>query len=78
MRFVLIFFIVALFSQTVIHFPVESRIIYGPVEWQSELEKKEFHRLLRKHGQHKQISVIFYDGSKQYFINEKGEKCLFK
>ena len=79
MRFVLIFSIVALFCQAIIHLPVESRGIYGgPVQWQSEQEKKEFHRLLRKHGQHRQISVIFYDGSKTYFINEKGEKCLFK
>jgi hypothetical protein len=78
MRFVLIFFIVALFCQAIIHLPVESRGIYGPVQWQSEQEKTEFHKLLRKHGQHRQISVIFYDGSKTYFINEKGEKCLFK
>jgi hypothetical protein len=78
MRFVLIFFIVALFCQAIIHLPVESRGIYGPVQWQSEQEKTEFHKLLRKHGQHRQISVIFYDGLKTYFINEKGEKCLFK
>ncbi len=78
MRFVLIFFIVAAFCQAVIHLPVEPKGKYGPVQWQSELEKKEFHRLLRKHGQHRQISVIFYDGSRQYFINERGEKCLFK
>jgi len=78
MRFVLIFFIVALFCQAIIHLPAESRGIYGPVQWQSEQEKKEFHKLLKKHGQHRQISVIFYDGSKTYFINEKGKKCLFK
>jgi len=78
MRFVLIFFIVALFCQIVIHLPTEPRGIYGPVQWQSAQEEKEFHRLLRKHGQHRQISVIFDDGSKTYFINEKGEKCLFK
>jgi hypothetical protein len=78
MRLVLIFFIVVLFCQAIIHLPVESRGMYGPVQWQSDKEKKEFHRLLRKHGQHRVISVIFYDGSKTYFINEKGEKCLFK
>ncbi len=78
MRFVLIFFIIALFCQVIIHLPVESRTIFGPVHWQSEREKKEFHRLLKKHGQHRQISVIFDDGSKTYFINDKGEKCLFK
>ena len=78
MRFILIFFIVALFCQAIIQLPLGPRGIYGPVQWQSEQEKAEFHKLLRKHGQHRQISVIFYDGSKTYFINEKGEKCLFK
>ena len=78
MRFILIFFIVALFCQAIIHLPLEPQGTYGPVQWQSEQEKVAFHKLLRKHGQHRQISVIFYDGSKTYFINEKGEKCLFK
>jgi hypothetical protein len=78
MRFILIFFIVAFFCQAIIHLPLEPQGTYGPVQWQSEQEKAEFHKLLRKHGQHRQISVIFYDGSKTYFINEKGEKCLFK
>jgi hypothetical protein len=78
MRFVFIFLLVALFCQAIINLPVESRGIYGPVRWQSKQEKNEFHKLLKKHGQHRQISVIFYDGSKTYFINEKGEKCLFR
>jgi hypothetical protein len=78
MRFVLIFFIVALFCVAIINLPLERQDRYVPVQWQSEQEKAEFHRLLRKHGLHRQISVVIYDGSKAYFINEKGEKCLFK
>lgn len=78
MKFLISFFAVVLFCQAVIHLPVKQQGRYGAIEWRSEQEKKEFHRLLRKHGQHKQISVIFYEKSKAYYIDRKGRKCLFK
>ena len=78
MRFVLIFFVVALLCQAVVNLPEKPKGTYGPVQWRSQEQKAEFFKLLKKHGQHRQISVIFYDGSKSYFINDKGEKCLFK
>ncbi len=46
-------------------------------EWRSEAEKKEFHRLLRKHGLHKQVSVIYGWPKKPYYINSRGQKCKF-
>ena len=78
MRFVIAFFIVVIFCQAIIHCPDGQRERFGAVKWLSEQEKSEFHKLLRKHGQNKRVSVIYYEGSKAYFINEKGEKCLFK
>jgi len=78
MRFVIAFFIVAIFCQAIIHCPAGQQGGYGAAQWQSEEEKNEFHKLLRKHGQDKQVSVIYYEGVRAYFINEKGEKCLFK
>jgi hypothetical protein len=77
MRYVIIFLIVALFCHVIIHWPIrqEQR---GAVIWRSAQEKRDFYRLLRKHGQHNQMSAIFYDGSKAYFISENGQKSLFK
>jgi len=78
MKLVIVFLIVVLFCQVIIHWPIRQEERKGAVIWRSEQEKKDFYRLLRKHGQLNQISVIFYDGSKVYFINENGQKCLFK
>jgi len=76
MKFVIIFLIVVLFCQVIIHWPIrqEQR---GAVIWRSAQEKKDFYRLLRKHGQHNQISMIFYDGSKALFYRrERSEVSL--
>jgi len=47
------------------------------VVWKSEAEKKEFHRLLKKHGLDRKISCIYVEGKKRYFINSRGQKCKF-
>jgi hypothetical protein len=50
----------------------------GVIKWKSPAEKKEFYRLLRKHGLHKDIACIINDGKSKYYFNSRGEKCLFK
>ena len=69
MKYVVIFLIVVLFCQLIIHWPIRQEEKGGVVIWRSSQEKMDFYRLLHKHGQHKQISVTFHDGSKAYSLN---------
>lgn len=62
----------------VVNFPMEQPQKLGAIEWRSPAEKKDFYRLLRKHGLYKKISVIVDDGKNKYYFNSRGEKCLFK
>jgi uncharacterized alpha/beta hydrolase family protein len=76
MKYVIIFLIVVLFCQVIIHWPIRQEERSGVVIWRSSQEKMDIYKSLQKHGQHKQISVIFYDGSKAYSMNENSEKSL--
>jgi len=76
MKYVIIFLIVALFCQMIIHWPIRQEERGSAVIWRSSQERMDFYRLLRKHGQHKQMSLIAYDESKSYVVNRNGEKNL--
>lgn len=77
MRFVLAAIVVMIFIQAVIWWPGEDRYD-SPGKFKSQAEEKEYYRLLKKHGQHKLIAVIFYDEKVPYYFNERGQKCRFK
>jgi hypothetical protein len=78
MKFVIAFLLVVAFCQMIIHCPAGQQERFNLVKSLSAQEKKDSHKLVRKHGQDRQIFVIYYEGSKAYFRNEKGEKYLFK
>ena len=63
--------------QAFIYWPVRTSPVGAAYEWRSLQEKKEFHRLLKKHGLHRQITVIFRDGSREYYLNRRGQRCPF-
>ena len=41
-------------------------------------ERLEFKRLLKKHGLHHQVSIVYDWPKDPYFVDEKGRRCAFK
>lgn len=49
----------------------------APPAFQNDEERREFHRLLRKHGMDRQIAVIHEDRQGWYFVRD-GRRCAFR
>lgn len=49
---------------------------YGGFE--SYGERLEFRRLLKKHGLHQQVSIVYEWPKNPYFIDAEGRRCAFK
>ncbi len=77
MKYLIACLVMIMGFQAFIYWPVLTSPAAAAYEWRSLQEKKEFQRLLKKHGLDRKISVVFYDGKQKYFINEKGQKCRF-
>jgi hypothetical protein len=78
MKYLIAIIVIIMSFQAFIYWPVRTSPAGAKYEWKSQEEKKEFQWLLKKHGQHKIISVIFRDDrGREYYFNEKGQKCLF-
>ncbi len=41
-------------------------------------ERLEFKRLLKKHGLHKQVSIVYGYPESPYYLDSKGRRCTFK
>jgi len=59
MKYLIATIVIILSFQAFIYWPVRTSPVGAAYEWRSLQEKKEFHRLLKKHGLHRQITVIF-------------------
>ncbi len=77
MKYVVAILILVASFRAFIYWPVRTSPSGEMSERHTQEQIKEFKRLLKKHGLHKQISVIFTEGKQQYFINERGVKCRF-
>jgi hypothetical protein len=77
MRYFIAIMIIILGFQAFIYWPVRTAPQQAAIEWRSEQEKREFHRLLRKHGLQHDVSVIYGWPKKPYYINNRGQKCRF-
>jgi hypothetical protein len=77
MKYLIALIVIIMSFQAFIYWPVRTSPACAKYEWKSQEEKKEFHRLLKKHGLHKQVSVIFNDGKREFYINERKQKCPF-
>ena len=77
MKYFIAALVIIISFQAFIYWPVRTAPSYVLSEIISEEEYKEFKRLLRKHGLHKQISCIINDGKQKYYYNERGQKCPF-
>ena len=77
MKYLITIMLIIIGLQAFIYWPVRTSPQQAAIEWRSEQEKQEFHRLLRKHGLKWQISIIIYEGKDAYYINERGQKCRF-
>jgi len=77
MRFVLAAIIVMIFIQALLWWPGADHY-NNRGQFKSQAEEAEYNRLLKKHGQHKLIAVIFYDEKIPYYFNKRGQKCRFQ
>ena len=78
MKYFIAILVMIIGFQAFIYWPVRTSPRGAMSDWATLEEQKEFKRLLRKHGLHKQISVIINDGKQSYYYNKRGQKCPFK